>query len=301
MATDLQDCARGIDVSKWQRDIDWAQVKGAGLTFVYIKATEGNAITDPAFARHWGAARAAGLLRGAYHFYHCDQDPLQQAALFANALGADPGEMPPALDVEEAKSPVDAATRSSGVQTCLAELERLLLRRPVLYTAPYYWQQCLQGADGQYPAWAPAYDLWEANYTEAKSPWLPPGWTDWKLWQYSDHGQVPGIAGNVDCDRFNGTPEALYAWLGLSEVKPAAAAAPAVAAAAKAVNNQTMINAFSKAFGPTFWDDVVVRAGLTSMGLPPENRPKPYAGPPVDEIPNLTDDEKARLKAALGM
>jgi len=61
-----------------------------------------------------------------------------------------------------------------------------------------------------------------------------------------------------------------------------------------------MINAFSKAFGPMFWEDVVVRIGLTSIGIPSENRPKPYTGPAVDQIPDLTDDEKTKLKAALG-
>jgi lysozyme len=300
MPIDPQTRARGIDISKWQRDIDWPQVKASGLSFVYVKATEGALITDPCFTKHWAGAKAAGLLRGAYLFYRCDQDPVQQAALFAKTLGADSGEMPPALDVEDAKSKVEAATRIQGVAACLNEIERLLGRHPIIYTAPYYWQNNLCDAAGQYPAWSAHYALWEANYTTGKSPWLPPGWSEWKIWQYTDKGQVPGIAGNVDSDWFNGTPDDLLKWLGRSATVAHTTPAEQPIPSGKAVTNQMMINAFSKAFGSTFWDDVVVRAGLTSIGLPPENRPKPYTGPAVDQIPNLTDDEKAKLKAALG-
>jgi lysozyme len=49
----------GIDISRWQGEIDWAAVKGAGTRFVYMKATEGGDHVDPAFQRNWegGAPR----------------------------------------------------------------------------------------------------------------------------------------------------------------------------------------------------------------------------------------------------
>ena len=62
----------GIDVSKYQGDIDWNKVKDSGVKFVWIKATEGGDHTDEKFAANWAGAKAAGIPRGAYHFvYWC--------------------------------------------------------------------------------------------------------------------------------------------------------------------------------------------------------------------------------------
>ncbi|MGD9657375.1 MAG: GH25 family lysozyme, partial [Methylocystis sp.] len=64
----------GIDVSKNQGNIDWEQVRDAGVSFAIIKATEGGDRTDSKFAYNWAAAKAAGVPRGAYHFvYWCRQ------------------------------------------------------------------------------------------------------------------------------------------------------------------------------------------------------------------------------------
>ena len=46
----------GIDVSRWQGNINWPQAKAAGVTFAYIKATEGGDVADPGFAINWQAA-----------------------------------------------------------------------------------------------------------------------------------------------------------------------------------------------------------------------------------------------------
>ena len=58
----------GIDVSRYQGDIDWRRVKRAGTEFAWIKATEGGDYVDPKFMENWNQARAAGVPRGAYHF-----------------------------------------------------------------------------------------------------------------------------------------------------------------------------------------------------------------------------------------
>ena len=60
----------GIDVSKWQGEIDWRKVTDAEVRFAYIKATEGTGYTDPCFTANWQSAQSAGLLRGAYHYFH---------------------------------------------------------------------------------------------------------------------------------------------------------------------------------------------------------------------------------------
>lgn len=58
----------GIDVSHYQGEIDWAAMKQQGMDFAYIKATEGSAHEDECFDKNWEQAKAAGMLRGAYHF-----------------------------------------------------------------------------------------------------------------------------------------------------------------------------------------------------------------------------------------
>lgn len=60
---------QGIDVSRYQGNIDWAKVKASGMTFVFIKATEGQTYTDPNFQTNVTGALAAGMLVGTYHFF----------------------------------------------------------------------------------------------------------------------------------------------------------------------------------------------------------------------------------------
>ncbi len=59
----------GIDVSYWNAGIDWPKVRAAGQRFTFIKASEGDGYLDPTFDDNWRGAKAAGLLRGAYHFF----------------------------------------------------------------------------------------------------------------------------------------------------------------------------------------------------------------------------------------
>ncbi|WKL00296.1 GH25 family lysozyme [Paenibacillus amylolyticus] len=60
---------QGIDVSRYQGNIDWAKVKASGMTFVFIKATEGQTYTDPNYQKNVTSALAAGMLVGTYHFF----------------------------------------------------------------------------------------------------------------------------------------------------------------------------------------------------------------------------------------
>ena len=72
----------GIDVSKYQGDIDWNSVRAAGVRFAWIKATEGGDRVDEKFAQNWAAAKAAGVPRGAYHFAYWCRPMEEQAAWF---------------------------------------------------------------------------------------------------------------------------------------------------------------------------------------------------------------------------
>ena len=73
---------QGIDVSHYQGTVDWGKVKSTGKVFAFAKATESTGSTDSQFATNWAAMKAAGVIRGAYHFFHADQDAAAQANHF---------------------------------------------------------------------------------------------------------------------------------------------------------------------------------------------------------------------------
>ena len=56
-------------MSEYQGVIDWSLVAAAGIKFAIIKATEGGSLLDPRFSTNWQAAKAAGIVRAAYHFF----------------------------------------------------------------------------------------------------------------------------------------------------------------------------------------------------------------------------------------
>ena len=66
----------GIDVSYWNSGIDWGKVRATGQRFALVKASEGPNYSDPTFKDNWTGAKSAGLLRGAYCFFHPNQDAL---------------------------------------------------------------------------------------------------------------------------------------------------------------------------------------------------------------------------------
>src|SRR3954471_21486658 len=90
----------GIDVSHYQQEIDWQQVRRVGVAFAFIKASEGINVSDPMFNHNWRGAKAARILRGAYHFFRPQLDAEAQVNLFLDRIQNDAGELPPVLDVE---------------------------------------------------------------------------------------------------------------------------------------------------------------------------------------------------------
>ncbi len=225
---------RGIDVSRYQPKVDWAKVKAAGIALAVPKASQSN-WADPMFASHWAGAKSAGLLRGAYHFFVPDMDPLKQAAAYLKALGSDPGDLPPVLDVE-AKT-TNPAQLAKDAEKWLAEVEKQLGKRAVIYTAAWYWNSTML-IGGKYPAWASERPLWVAAYpvkdgtptleqlAQGKyKPLLPKGWDKCAFWQYSERGRVDGVANtdgkpaNVDLNVFEGTLEDLGKFAGLDPAR----------------------------------------------------------------------------------
>lgn len=193
----------GIDVSHWQGVIDWSLARD-GLGFVYLKATDGTAGVDPRFTANWGATRAASLPRGAYHFFR-PADVEGQVERFLATVGEDPGELPPALDLEV--GPMDRAEFELAL-LWLEAIEAHYGRVPALYlNHACVWD--LELAAGQDDAWLgqfARYPLWIADYSgaEAPRPQLGP-WSRWTFWQHTPQGSTVGINAAVDLDWYAGS------------------------------------------------------------------------------------------------
>ncbi len=194
MSTSSQ--VQGIDVSHNQGTVDWNGVRQAGQVFAFMKATDGITYVDPEFATNWSGARAAGLLRGAYHFYETNDDPTAQAENFLKAVQLEPGDLPPVVDIERTKSGQSASQIVQDLQTWLDKVEQATGLVPIIYTGPGYWDSLGTSAFGHYPLWIAEYGV--------QSPKLPNGWARWTFWQFSESGTVAGIS-PVDQDVFNGT------------------------------------------------------------------------------------------------
>ena len=190
----------GIDVSHYQGTVSWQQVAGAGMAYAFVKATQGVSSVDSQFSVNWPGVKAAGLLRGAYHFYQPGDDPQQQAEHFLSVVCPGTGDLLPVLDIETLGSQT-ASEIVQGIQTWLGTVQSAIGRAPIVYTAPGFWNGLGTQQFGLYP-------LWVAEYG-CSSPKIPAGWTSWDFWQYSETGTVAGVSGSVDLDVFQGSPEAL--------------------------------------------------------------------------------------------
>jgi lysozyme len=188
---------QGIDVSHHQGDIDWSKVARNGVHFVYIKATEGADFRDKKFQDNWRAASAAGVKRGAYHFFTFCRPAEAQARNFIAAVPHEQGALAPALDLEFGGN---CATRPSvsEAKARLATYSDAIFAafeaRPVLYVTDEF----LRTYESALPQHA---GLWIRSIA-----WRPL-WSryEWVYWQYHNRGHVDGIDGPVDLNVFNGT------------------------------------------------------------------------------------------------
>ncbi|BBG29800.1 glycoside hydrolase family 25 protein [Zymobacter palmae] len=201
------DYLNGIDVSRWQGDIDFNAVRDAGMQFVFIKATEGGTFVDPRFTENWQKANAAGLKVGVYHYFRATSStPEEQKNNIVNTLraaGFDPAVHVLAIDIETARN-TDATNEqmADNAFELLQKLEQdgvLGGTLPLIYCDNNTWRNHLDAQRHDFSR----YGLWIANWN-VETPTIPDTWQqagkDWSVWQYSSKGRVAGIDGDVDLD-----------------------------------------------------------------------------------------------------
>ncbi|WP_414473973.1 GH25 family lysozyme [Microvirga sp. M2] len=192
----------GVDISKWQGQVDWASLRQAGTKFAFIKATEGGDHIDSRFTENWYGAKKAGVPRGAYHFVFWCRPAHEQAAWFKKNVPADPEALPPVLDVEwngqsvncPKKVPREQALSMIGVM--LREMEAHTGKRPIIYTDITFHKEILEGEFSDYPFWI------RSTAAEPHERYADRRWT---FWQFTTTGRVPGVDGDVDRNTFYGT------------------------------------------------------------------------------------------------
>ena len=200
----------GTDVSKYQTDVDWRSARMSGITFAFIKATEGGDRLDDFFHRHWAGAKAAGIPRGAYHFYYFCRSAKEQAEWFIRNVPRDASALPPVLDMEwnhlspSCKLRPPAATVQAEMKVWLDIVGRHYGKRPIIYTSiDFYEDNRLDAFHG--------YDWWLRSVSA--HPHDRYGGRRWLFWQYTGTGEVPGIRGDADINVFNGDTAAWRKWL----------------------------------------------------------------------------------------
>jgi lysozyme len=204
----------GVDISRWQGEIDWPTLRAQGANFVYIKATDGGDHLDPMFRKNWRAAAGAGMKRGAYHFFYWCRTAGEQADWFIRNVPKAAGALPPVIDVEwnhasDCKRRPSPAKVREKMQVFMDKLERHYGQRPIIYTSPDFYRDNLKGAFPGYPFWL--------RSVAAHPSKVYPG-RKWLFWQYSGSGLSQGVSGRIDLNVFNGSEGAWHAWLGGDEV-----------------------------------------------------------------------------------
>jgi len=201
----------GVDVSKYQGNVDWMAVAEGGVNFAYIKATEGGDRLDPKFFQNWNGAKAAGLPRGAYHFVYWCRPWNENMAWFEQNVPRDPDALPPVLDVEATPTSTTCPRRLEKeptlreIKAMLVEMERHFGKKPIIYTTvDFYEAMFSDGEMSEYPMWI---------RSTKHHPSVRYGNRAWHFWQYQSDAWVNGIPTRVDRNAFYGDAKDWKTWL----------------------------------------------------------------------------------------
>lgn len=214
--------AKGIDVSHWKQAKSFGAVYDSGVTFVGVKATEGNAYVDSALRAHREALRQQPFLLAIYYHFARSGSPNAQAERLMDAVGELRDNERLCLDLEVSPTP-DPAGALEWIDSFFGTLLGAACadRRPLIYTSRRIWRSFGN------PQWdlASEIDLWTPRYNTAAEPELPLPWVSagWTIWQWTDGTnplhETPGV-GKCDANYFRGDETALAEYAGAPVTRP---------------------------------------------------------------------------------
>lgn len=193
---------KGIDVSHHNPILNWDNVMEQGISFAYMKATEGNSHIDRNYRFNYELARKSNIKVGSYHFYTFALSGREQARHFLKTAQFNTGDLFPAIDVEH--SPANPYSKDAKyVEMVIQELkvlEKELYQHfgihPVIYTNRDCYKLYIKGN-------FPENLIWMCDLHREPSKDIE----NWRIWQFSHKGEIPGIDGNVDLNYYRYTFE----------------------------------------------------------------------------------------------
>ena len=187
----------GIDVSKWNGAIDWAQVKNSGVSFAIIRcgyrgSSTGALIEDPTFRRNISGAKAAGISVGVYFFTQAinEAEAVEEASMAVTLASAYGLNLPIYMDVESSGGRGDALSTAQRTAVCSAFLRTV---QSSGYSGGIYGNKTWLTSKIATSSLT-SYSIWLAQYAAAPTYTA----TRYDIWQYTSKGKVSGISGNVD-------------------------------------------------------------------------------------------------------
>lgn len=186
---------QGIDVSKWQGNIDFTAVKNDGIEIVYMRSSVGNSYVDPFFKQNYNNAKANNLKVGIYHFVMARNttEAVQEARFFVSVIQGLQPDCRLAMDFETLTD-LSVAEVNAISRAFLQTVQSLSGKEVVIYSDAYNANNVFDSnLASDYPLWIAEYGVQRPNSTN---------WSNWIGWQYTDVGRVSGINGNVDRDYY---------------------------------------------------------------------------------------------------
>jgi len=184
----------GIDISEHTGKVDFSRLNAQGVSFVYIKATEGTNYTDRRFRVNSESVRSSGLPYGFYHFFRFGKSGKVQAEYFLSRIARDPGKLPIVIDVEEWGN---SSSKKSGSQV-RAEVKSFIDivteqtgRELLIYTNLSTYNSMIKGYFSN--------KIWICAFVDE-----PDEQINWQFWQHCHTGSLEGVDGDVDFNVFRG-------------------------------------------------------------------------------------------------
>lgn len=194
----LENATLGIDVSKWNKDIDWEKVKNAGVEFAIIRcgyrgSSTGSLVIDPYFEKNIKGAQTAGINVGIYFFTQAvtDVEAVEEASMVLSLIKNYHITYPVFIDTEGAGGSgradnLDVEKRTLVCKAFCDTIESGGYNAGV-YASKNWYNNRIDAEELE------DYAIWLAEYRK-----IPTYEGYYDMWQYTSKGQIDGIQGNVD-------------------------------------------------------------------------------------------------------